>query len=109
MLVESVTAPPPAGCKQIRLTKGLCTIVDADLYNELNRYYWRAVRSFSRFYAVREIRIKGGYRTIRMHRQVAKTPGDRICHHKNGNTLDNRRANLANITDYLHRKLYSWR
>lgn len=109
MLVETVIAPPPKYSRQIQLTKGFYAIVDEDLYDELRRHYWRAKRSFSGFYAVRRVVRKGVTHTIQMHRQIAKTPDDMICHHKNGNKLDNRRANLENVSDYLHRKLYSYR
>lgn len=109
MLVETVIAPPPAGCRQIRLTKGFFAIVDEELFDELDRYYWRAVRSFSGFYAVRRFTSRGVTHTVRMHRQIMKTPDGMVPHYLNGNTLDNRRSNLINVTDYMHRKLYSWR
>jgi len=40
-----------------------------------------------------------------MHRFVAQTPFGMVCHHKNGNPLDNRQANLANQSKLEH-KLY---
>ncbi|GAH45974.1 unnamed protein product, partial [marine sediment metagenome] len=45
---------------------------------------------------------------IRMHRIVADTTGVMICHHINGNSLDNRGANLQNMTRWEHAKYYSY-
>lgn len=38
-----------------------------------------------------------------MHREIMNTPKGMECHHKNGNTFDNRRkTNLENLTKQEH-------
>ena len=86
----------------IPLSKGLCAIVDPELFDELSRYHWRAVLSGSRFYAIRREFRDGKVHTIRMHRQVAGTMPGYECHHINGNTLDCRRGNLLNLLPDEH-------
>ena len=41
-----------------------------------------------------------------MHRLIAKTHYDMICHHRNRNSLDNRRANLVNMPKDDHHRLH---
>jgi len=78
-------------------------IVDADDYEWLSRYYWRLVKSGNCFYAVRRYVRSGKAFTIRMHREIMHTPADLQCHHKNLNSLDDRKENLENLTDAQHR------
>ena len=86
----------------IFLTHGLFTIVDPELYESLSRYKWYARMSSSRWYAVRYVRKGKKLYIIRMHRQIAKTQPGFVCHHKNGNSLDNRKKNLENMRRGLH-------
>jgi len=41
-----------------------------------------------------------------MHRLVAHTPKGMVTHHRNRNTLDNRRANLINLSPKQHHALH---
>lgn len=109
MLVGIDKNYPSTPARYIRLSDGLMTTVDADLYDELNKYHWFAKKSFHRMYAVLTTHVDGKKVFIRMHRIVAKTPDDQVCHHINKNPLDNRRANLQNMSWYDHTKLHSWR
>lgn len=109
MLVQTDKNYPSTPAAYIPLGDGLMAIVDPDLYDELSKYHWFAKRSFHRIYAVRTTHINGKKVFIRMHRVVANTPDDLVCHHINKNSLDNRRANLQNMSWYDHTKLHSWR
>lgn len=109
MLVKKVNNPEVgAGCR-IPLSKGMFAIVDPDLFDDLNRYYWRAVKSNSCYYAIRREIRNGQLITIRMHRVVAQTPDGQECHHENRNSLDNRRAKLTNMSPEQHRYIHGWR
>ena len=82
----------------IPLTRGLHTTVDADDYERLARHRWHAVpRSNGHgFYAARSAGSGG---RIWMHREIAAPPSARIkVDHRNGDGLDNRRANLRAAT-----------
>ncbi len=94
---------PNQQTRKIQLTHGKSAIVDADRYNELNQYTWRAVKSDYHWYAIRRFTIGGRTRTIKMHRQIANTPLDMVCHHKNGYSLDNRIDNLQNLYPLAHK------
>lgn len=83
--------------KLIPLTRGMCAIVDDEDFDWLSKFKWLADPQYpSRrcFYAKRDSRSK----KISMAREIAKTPKGLYCDHINGNTLDNRRANLRNCT-----------
>lgn len=73
-------------------------VVDADDFERLNAYAWKAKWNCARnhLYAVRNTVIEGRSVTVRMHREVMGVPpGDpRVVDHLNGNALDNRRVNL---------------
>lgn len=85
----------------IQLTQDQVTIVDQELCDKLNSVRWCA--SFAPcvdgFYATRgESGPNGRSVTIRMHDFIMKPrPGYEIDH-INGNTLDNRRCNLREVT-----------
>jgi len=84
----------------IPLTKGKYTIVDPDDYHWLSKYKWYASRDYNKFYAIRAGPNRNGKsgKSIRMHREVAKTPKGMECDHINGDSLDNRKANLRSAT-----------
>lgn len=93
----------------IRLTNHKVAMVDSELYPQLNKYFWRAAKSNSCWYAVRREVRNGRTFTVRMHRQVAKTPPGIVCHHENFNSLDNRRSNLSNLDPLEHSYLHGYR
>jgi len=78
-------------------------IIDAEDYEEINKYTWQARKSFCRYYAQRKVKTKTGEFWIKMHRQIMNTPSGYIVHHKNHRTMDNRKCNLANMTQKDHR------
>lgn len=81
--------------KLIQLTRGQLAIVDKHDFEELNRYKWHAT---AQGYAVRRITENGKQLAVYMHRVILKTPKGMDTDHKNGNRLDNRRANLRTAT-----------
>ena len=90
------------GCafRRISLTQGKFAIVDPDEYYRLSEYKWSASRVYNKFYAVRTSPAGKGRRkkTIRMHREIVNIPDGLECDHINGNSLDNRKANLRPAT-----------
>lgn len=86
--------------RRIPLTRGKYAIVDAEDYPRLMKYKWYANKIGSNWYAVRSQRIHGSKRqiTIFMHRLILNAPDDMLVDHKNGNGLDNRKANLRLAT-----------
>lgn len=76
--------------KEIPLTQGKITIVDAEDYEWLNQWKWYAYRHRNTYYAMRnDCKSKK-----MMHREIMKPPEDKEPDHINNNGLDNRRENL---------------
>jgi hypothetical protein len=109
MLVQSEKDFPQTPFREIELRTDQVILVDPDLYDELSQFHWFLKRSACRSYVCRCVTIDGKKHFIRMHRLIAETPDDMVCHHINGNPLDNRRANLQNLYWYDHTKMHSWR
>ena len=85
--------------RKIYLGEGEFTIVDADIYYRLGRFKWFLVGSKKKFYAARN--IKTGpcqIKIVRLHRVIMNPPDGLLIDHQNGNSLDNRRANLRFAT-----------
>jgi len=82
-------------------------LLDLDDWNRLNIHRWFIRKSFSRPYCMRKYRNSHGEFYIRMHREVMGTPGNEITHHKNRNTLDNRKCNLENMLQKHHHHIHT--
>lgn len=81
--------------RKIPLTQGKFTIVDDADFDWLNQSNWY----FHHGYAVRKAPRHGGkQRMIHMHREILGTPMGMETDHRNGDGLDNRRANLRVCT-----------
>jgi hypothetical protein len=78
--------------KKIPLGHGQFAIVDDEDYEKVCRYKWHAMSGSKNphHYAVTK---------IRMHRLVIDAPPDFMVDHINGDTLDNRKANLRLCTN----------
>ncbi len=109
MLVIENRNYPETAKAFIPLQNGLQAIIDPIWLSALNQMHWYAKRSFSKVYVCSKVIIKGKVTFLRMHRIVAHTPRDMVCHHINHNTLDNRAANLLNLTPYEHKEMHSYR
>lgn len=82
-------------------------IVDKDLAPGLLKFHWQA-KVFRRcVYAVTYVGEGDKRRRLNMHRWIARTQYPDVCHHKNSNTLDNRRANLENMSKRAHKALHA--
>jgi hypothetical protein len=82
------------------------TTIDMADFAALHKYHWSLRRSHSCWYAIRKETVRGCKRTVFMHRQITGAAPDQIVHHKNRNTLDNRRDNLVIMTHLEHNWLH---
>lgn len=81
--------------KRIPLTQGKFTIVDNKDYEWLNQWKW----SFhSQGYAQRGSSVNGKKTNLKMHRVILNAPKGIVVDHRNGDKLDNRRANIRLCT-----------
>lgn len=89
------------------LTQGQCAIIDEEDLDRLSPFCWRAKRHIfyanhegrePRFYAAAHMYKDNRRTTVNMHRFIMKTPEGLVTDHINGNTLDNRKANLRIAT-----------
>ena len=80
--------------KRIRLTNGGSTKVSDRDYKRLRKHNWYKKQSAYSWYACRCV-VRGERKiTLRMHRVIMNCPKNREVHHKNADSLDNRRGNL---------------
>lgn len=87
--------------REIKLSRGFISIIDEQDFEEISKHKWYAqlTRGKNRHvYAARastrEEKDGGSGQQIRMHRQILCPKKNEMIDHINGNTLDNRRANL---------------
>lgn len=102
MLIKLKPIPVGSDYALIKLTHGKFAIVDAESYNWLNAHYWRAKKSHNCWYAARRKITNGKAKTILMHREITQCPKNKVVHHKNHNTLDNRHKNLEPMKRERH-------
>jgi hypothetical protein len=92
-----LTIPPCSveGATWIPLTKDHWTLVDNEDYATLASWSWY----FNNGYAVRDVRINGVRKSLKMHRVLVAAPDNLEVDHISGDKLDNRRSNLR-IVDH---------
>lgn len=88
----------PGGVREIPLTKGLVALVDADDFEWLSQWKWRASFSQGRVSAVAWIGPADNRRVVRLHRKLMCPPPGMVVDHIDGDTLNNTRANLRVCT-----------
>ena len=85
--------------KQISLTRGYVAIVDDEDYEMLNQWNWRVMISKGTAYAIRhQNNGVGKYASVLMHRQIMDPSKGVMVDHRDGNGLNNQRANLRIAT-----------
>ncbi len=92
-------------CPVIKLTNGMVSLVDPEIWVSINRHGWKAIKSRGGFYAVKTSKRNGKHKTEYLHRLIAKPAAGYEVHHINGNTLDNRKMNLQIATPQIHKEL----
>jgi len=85
--------------RRIYLGEGVWTILDQQDYYRYGSFKWSFMGHRGKIYAVRGIRVgKEKLTILPLHREIMKPPKRRVVDHKNGDSLDNRRANLRLAT-----------
>ncbi len=85
--------------RKIYLDEDLWTIVDPQDYYSYACFKWCLDGHDGKFYAVRGARVgSGNTKKVRLHREITNAPKGRFVDHRNGDSLDNRRANLRIAT-----------
>lgn len=82
------------GVREIQLTQGYKAIIDEGDYDMISLYSWHVADVHGNLYAARTIAGQKQY----MHRLIAGNGTGKVDH-RNGDGLDNRRANLRSATD----------
>lgn len=83
------------GSIEIEVKNGMKFIIDEEDLGLVSKYIWHANGSGDRYYVNGSPIVKSpGYRRVSLHRLLTKAPEKVIVDHINGDTLDNRRANL---------------
>ncbi len=84
-----------SGVVEVKLTRGLVTIIDVEDLEMVSQYKWCAShRDGNTEYAVSRQKINGRQQTIRLHRVILNAPREMHVDHVNGDGLCNIRANL---------------
>ena len=85
--------------RKIYLGEGEWTILEPGDYYRLRHFKWRLLGNGWNFYTVRDVKTKP-YRTkvVSLHREIMNHPQDFLVDHRNGDSLDNRKANLRLAT-----------
>lgn len=83
--------------KEIPLTQGLVTLVDAADYDYFMQWNWCVEMWGKHYVAVRHVKKKGRWTSVYLHREIIKLHGKNYLavRHINGNKLDNRLSNLC--------------
>ena len=87
--------------RRIYLDEGQWTILDVEDYYTFGNLKWSLGGHKRKFYAVRGAKDKNGrFEMLRLHREIMNAPKGLLVDHKNGNALDNRKANLRLATHW---------
>lgn len=86
--------------RRMYLGEGEWTILDQQDYYRLGHLKWCVVGYDEHIYAARLIRKTefGRIKSVYLHREIMSAPKGFLVDHRNGNGLDNRRANLRLAT-----------
>jgi hypothetical protein len=85
--------------RRIYLGQGVWTILDVDDFYRFGNLKWTLNGTKKKFYAVSGIKDENGnFKMVRLHRLIMNDPKGFLVDHMNGNSLDNRSANLRKAT-----------
>ena len=85
--------------RRIYLSDREWTIVDQQDYYRFGNFKWCIRGNRNTFYAVRFVKTgPGRTKLVNLHREIMGAPDGLLVDHKNGDSLDNRRANLRLAT-----------
>lgn len=85
--------------KTIELTQGKVTLVDDDVYEWASKLKWHVRKHKRRWNAARNsLQVDGPRQTLLLHREILRPADDQEVDHINGDSLDNRRANLRSVS-----------
>ncbi|MGA2172192.1 MAG: AP2 domain-containing protein [Sedimentisphaerales bacterium] len=85
--------------RKIYLDEGLWAILDPQDYYRFGCFKWCVAGENGKHYAVRGQRISPkDIKLVRLHRLIMDAPKGLLVDHRNGDSLDNRRANLRLAT-----------
>ncbi len=100
-----LTSPGPRGLrwrtmKRIPLTQGQFALVDDEDYEWLSQYKWQAMKKRPKLWCASRHSKWDGKRSssIKMHRNILDAKRGQQVDHINGDSLDNRKANLRLCT-----------
>jgi hypothetical protein len=91
--------------RRISLGEGEWAVVDQKDYYRLGNSNWYLVGKKGRLYAAHNVKADGSLMVqVRLHREIMQPTNGLLVDHRNGNGLDNRRANLrlATHTQNMH-------
>lgn len=91
---RSVIIPPGPSIAYLPLTQGLYALIDRDDAAQVERWNWCVIRPSG---LPRPMR-RENRRAVLLYRKLLNAPAESLVDHRNGNTLDNRRANLRLCT-----------
>ncbi len=108
MLVRKMPEPPPTNFEMIKVGKHATAIIDIADKEEIEKYTWFIKKTRGCVYAARSHISPGRKTIVYMHRQIARCPRGFVVHHRNGNTLDNRKSNLQCCSKDHHRQFHQY-
>lgn len=92
--------------KEIKLTQNKVALVDDEDFDELNKFKWQCQKGGNNFYACRSLKkIDGKRPKVWMHRIILNLTDIKThCDHKDGNGLNNQKANLRECSHKLNHR-----
>jgi len=108
MIVKIHVSPFDGPVSLIPIRPGGWAVVDPEDYDRLILFKWHVKRSGARFYAVRKVTKNYHEKIFYMHREIMQPDPWIIIHHRNWNSLDNRKSNLQCVTQREHRHFDGW-
>ncbi len=84
--------------KELSLTKGKFALIDDEDYYIISFFTWYAAKDENTFYANTSVRLNNKLIILRMHRFLLNLKSGEQVDHRDGNGLNNQKANLRICT-----------